>query len=329
MVSSIRTRSIAILLLWWMTTSSVTRLVTVTAQVGGGGSLATRHTSREANERTLDEHQRRVFSTLTMRAHSADVEAETQRKLGMKMKKISKKKNKEFKKKMKKKGMKMMKNMKKTTSSSSSSGKGGKGMMMMMMMNKKKVSKRGSKKNVFSHGKGGKGKGKGKGVMSTSPPTQSPLPQRTVTEVPTDPRNVETARPTEIRTPAPTLMPSSSPSHPPTDLPTTLPSVSPTVSLQPTEVPCGGPCEDGDLCTINTCDLVSDTCQSTSVACGENEACDAFTGICQNIQNVVPCVAVIDEWDNRNYDAIWNQFRAEYPQRAFCLLVPNSFVQRL
>ena len=143
---------------------------------------------------------------------------------------------------------------------------------------------------------------------------------------------------------SPSLSPSTTPSTSPSMNPSSYPSVSPSVdpstspSITPSDtpssspsIPCGGPCEDidNDPCTIEFCDTTTQACQSQPAVCGENEACDVFTGICQNIQNVVPCVAVIDEWDNRNYDLEWKNFRELYPQRPFCLLVPRSSVQRL
>lgn len=87
--------------------------------------------------------------------------------------------------------------------------------------------------------------------------------------------------------------------------------------------------DDGDLCTINTCNVETNTCESEPVACGIGEECDSFTGLCQDLQNLVPCVAVIDEWNSRNYASEWATFRSRYPQRPFCLLVPNSGIQTL
>ena len=37
---------------------------------------------------------------------------------------------------------------------------------------------------------------------------------------------------------------------------------------------------------------------------------------------LVPCIAVIDEDDNKNNTADWLTFRKDYPDRPFCLLVP-------
>jgi hypothetical protein len=106
-----------------------------------------------------------------------------------------------------------------------------------------------------------------------------------------------------------------------TAFPTNAPSSSPTFSCDA--------CDDGDLCTTDSCDRQTGECIFTPLPCGTDEACDSFTGICQNIQTIVPCVAVIDEWDNRNYSAEWASLRSLYPRRPFCLLVPNVGVQFL
>lgn len=54
--------------------------------------------------------------------------------------------------------------------------------------------------------------------------------------------------------------------------------------------PCNGPCpDDGDLCTINQCNVNTNQCETVGVACGIGETCDSFTGLCQDIQNLVPC----------------------------------------
>ena len=122
-------------------------------------------------------------------------------------------------------------------------------------------------------------------------------------------------------------VPSDMPSLVPSDEPSFLPSMNP--SNLPTTTPCGGPCDDGNLCTVDFCDTVADTCGSEPVECGSGEACDPFTGRCQDVQNIVPCIGVIDEWNNRDYSTIWADFRAQYPQRPFCLLVPSTIIQTL
>ena len=90
---------------------------------------------------------------------------------------------------------------------------------------------------------------------------------------------------------------------------------------------CAGPCDDGNPCTLDFC--LNGVCRAESVACGLGESCDPFTGLCKDNENLVPCVAVIDEWDNRNYSFEWANFRARFPQRPFCLLVPNGSIQTL
>lgn len=85
-------------------------------------------------------------------------------------------------------------------------------------------------------------------------------------------------------------------------------------------------CDDGNLCTIDSLNFASDgamECKHEPKPCKEGEICESFSGLCQPIQQVVPCIAVIDEWDNRNYDTEWNLFRQSYPIRPFCLLVPG------
>ena len=88
--------------------------------------------------------------------------------------------------------------------------------------------------------------------------------------------------------------------------------------------PCGGPCDDGNLCTTDYCDIPTETCKTEPLICGDNEACDAFSGKCRNVQSVIPCVAVIDEWDNQDFTQEWEDFLRQYPQRPFCLLVPET-----
>jgi len=84
-------------------------------------------------------------------------------------------------------------------------------------------------------------------------------------------------------------------------------------------------CDDGNLCTYDSIDFESDVvqCKHEPVMCEEGKICDSFTGLCEEIEQIVPCIAVIDEWDDRNYDTEWNLFRQSYPLRPFCLLVPG------
>ena len=82
-------------------------------------------------------------------------------------------------------------------------------------------------------------------------------------------------------------------------------------------------CDDSDLCTVDSCDSITGECTHTPIQCGDGELCDSFTGTCVSTESLVPCVAVVDEWNNRNYTSTWQTFRDQYPQRPFCLLVPT------
>lgn len=85
-------------------------------------------------------------------------------------------------------------------------------------------------------------------------------------------------------------------------------------------------CCDGLTCTKfhpNGCGkCLKDTCD----VCDEGQSRDPFTGECQELEAVVPCVAVIDEWNSNDYSAEWATFRSNYPTRPFCLLVPRSSI---
>ena len=69
-----------------------------------------------------------------------------------------------------------------------------------------------------------------------------------------------------------------------------------------------------------------------SVICKEGESCDPKDGQCKPDDQVIPCVAVIDEDSSftstspggKDQDALWADFRTEYPYRPFCLLVPYN-----
>ncbi len=80
-------------------------------------------------------------------------------------------------------------------------------------------------------------------------------------------------------------------------------------------------------CTVTLDDesgIPPDPCDG--VECLAGEACDALTGECFPVEEVVPCVGIIDEWDNdppdSKFDAWWTNFRDEYPKRPYCLLTP-------
>jgi hypothetical protein len=91
------------------------------------------------------------------------------------------------------------------------------------------------------------------------------------------------------------------------------------------------PCNDNNKCTTDTavCPIGTTTgeCVFTpSVSCTSGFSCDPFTGLCKKNDELIPCVAVIDEDDNfgGNQQQLWNQFRTKYPSRPFCLLIPNA-----
>lgn len=89
-------------------------------------------------------------------------------------------------------------------------------------------------------------------------------------------------------------------------------------------------CDDGDMCTIDlaTCNGLSShdwACSHHQVSCSPGLSCDPMDGLCKSDDQLIPCVAVIDEDDNfyGRQTAKWNEFRTLYPNRPFCLLVPN------
>eukprot|EP00804_Cyclotella_cryptica_P003324 CCRYP_012835-RE/>CCRYP_012835-RE protein AED:0.06 eAED:0.06 QI:569/1/1/1/0.71/0.5/8/453/755 len=60
------------------------------------------------------------------------------------------------------------------------------------------------------------------------------------------------------------------------------------------------------------------------VSCPGNQSCDPTDGLCKDDEMLMPCIAVIDE-DTEDYfdnSADWLDFRATYPDRPFCLLIP-------
>ncbi len=105
--------------------------------------------------------------------------------------------------------------------------------------------------------------------------------------------------------PTPSPMQQAQPSQSP--IQTVQPTQSPTLTVQPTQMP-----SDIDRCANVTCT-------------NPIEGCDPFDGECKLIDAVVPCIAVIDESDNFSDLVIeqkWENFRAQYPDRPFCLLRP-------
>jgi hypothetical protein len=101
-------------------------------------------------------------------------------------------------------------------------------------------------------------------------------------------------------------------------------------------------CTDDDLCTIEEplCDENTNftwVCSaSVPVVCKPKESCYPVDGSCKPDDDLVPCVAIIDEDDDfgsPNQTATWVDFRNKYPFRPFCLIhdarltVPAVFEQ--
>lgn len=87
-------------------------------------------------------------------------------------------------------------------------------------------------------------------------------------------------------------------------------------------------CDDGDACTVDRCDFDTDTCDNEMVVCPSDQNCDPLDGECRDIEQLTPCIAVIDESDNyydKDVDAMWAAFRAAYPRRLFCLIQPRPY----
>jgi Dictyostelium (slime mold) repeat len=83
-------------------------------------------------------------------------------------------------------------------------------------------------------------------------------------------------------------------------------------------------CNDNNQCTVDTCDKVNG-CIHTPKTCGESEICDAIDGLCKDRELARPCISVIDESDNfsdADINLKWATFRANFPDRPFCLLQP-------
>ncbi|KAL7467353.1 hypothetical protein ACHAXS_007595 [Conticribra weissflogii] len=90
-------------------------------------------------------------------------------------------------------------------------------------------------------------------------------------------------------------------------------------------------CDDGNHCTSvsSSCiDGVWECSHTPSVSCHPGLSCDPVDGFCKSNDQLVPCVAVIDEdTDFQKYEPkktqeqLWAEFRASYPSRPFCLLV--------
>ena len=87
-------------------------------------------------------------------------------------------------------------------------------------------------------------------------------------------------------------------------------------------------CDDDKMCTKDTakCESGKWHCVNTQVFCQGGFSCDPKDGNCKKDDELIPCVAVIDEDDGfgtPNQAAMWTDFKNRYPSRPFCLLVPN------
>jgi hypothetical protein len=88
-------------------------------------------------------------------------------------------------------------------------------------------------------------------------------------------------------------------------------------------------CDDGDRCSndATVCDVTSNfkkVCVFSFVTCNAGDSCKPSDGLCQADDELVPCVAVIDDdssFKHSDGDHLWKDFRSAYPDRPFCLLV--------
>jgi len=91
-------------------------------------------------------------------------------------------------------------------------------------------------------------------------------------------------------------------------------------------------CDDGDLCTLASpvCNNGALECSFTPKSCNDSQSCDPLDGQCKGDEQLVPCVAVIDEDDDfrsgggKDQASQWQDFRTQFPNRPFCLLVPEK-----
>lgn len=89
-------------------------------------------------------------------------------------------------------------------------------------------------------------------------------------------------------------------------------------------------CDDSNFCTDDSAFCQESVpawgCTNSPRVCNSpGTSCDLVDGQCKADDDLVPCVAVIDEDSNFDETAKWQQweeFRAQYPRRPFCLLVP-------
>eukprot|EP00980_Cylindrotheca_fusiformis_P012636 scaffold3086_cov75-Cylindrotheca_fusiformis.AAC.2 len=73
-------------------------------------------------------------------------------------------------------------------------------------------------------------------------------------------------------------------------------------------------------------------CQYSQLGCTNSTfACDPIDGICKSQDDLIPCVAVIDESSQSDsyLTQLWAKFRSKYPNRPFTVLQPPSSVGTL
>lgn len=98
-------------------------------------------------------------------------------------------------------------------------------------------------------------------------------------------------------------------------------------------------CDDSNSCTVDVgyCDNGSWICDNFERSCFPGFGCNPQIGSCEPINELIPCIAVIDEdssFGNPDQATLWAEFRSEYPSRPFCLIgieptglaVPQNFL---
>ena len=97
------------------------------------------------------------------------------------------------------------------------------------------------------------------------------------------------------------------------------------VPSPPTTTPCQNSCNDYNACTIDTC-TPPGVCTNVPKECGRDLSCDVMDGLCKTVDALLPCMAVIDESSlpPARIDQLWKSFRTVFPDRRFCLLIPNA-----
>ena len=85
-----------------------------------------------------------------------------------------------------------------------------------------------------------------------------------------------------------------------------------------------------DSCTLYSVECQGESaelvCKTSEISCPSGFICDPVDSQCKLIDALVPCVAVIDEDDSfgggQQQEILWSEFRGNYPDRPFCLLIP-------